>query len=68
MATVFRHKGKERLLEKRCGTMPYIAPEVLLRPQYSAAPADVWSSGMVLMAMLTGGEFGKKINLVLKEH
>ena len=57
MATVFRHQGKERLLERRCGTMPYIAPEVLLRPNYNAEPADIWSAGIVLVAMLTGGKF-----------
>jgi len=54
MATVFRHQGKERLLERRCGTMPYIAPEILVRPQYNAEPADIWSCGVVLVAMLTG--------------
>jgi len=54
MATVFRHQGKERLLERRCGTMPYIAPEVLIRSQYNAEPADIWSCGVVLVAMLTG--------------
>lgn len=54
MATVFRHQGKERMLERRCGTMPYMAPEVLLRPNYNAEPADIWSAGIVLVAMLTG--------------
>jgi len=54
MATVFRHKGKERHLERRCGTMPYIAPEILTRSQYNAEPADIWSCGVVLTAMLTG--------------
>jgi len=54
MATVFRHQGKERMLERRCGTMPYIAPEILVRPQYNAEPADIWSCGVVLVAMLTG--------------
>jgi len=54
MATVFRHQGKERMLERRCGTMPYIAPEVLVRSQYNAEPADIWSCGVVLVAMLTG--------------
>lgn len=54
MATVFRHQGKERLLERRCGTMPYIAPEILIRSQYNAEPADIWSCGVVLVAMLTG--------------
>ena len=43
-----------RLLERRCGTMPYIAPEVLVRSQYNAEPADLWSCGVVLVAMLTG--------------
>jgi len=54
MATVFRHQGKERLLERRCGTMPYIAPEILIKSQYNAEPADIWSCGVVLVAMLTG--------------
>jgi len=54
MATVFRHQGRERLLERRCGTMPYIAPEILVRSQYNAEPADIWSCGVVLVAMLTG--------------
>jgi len=54
MATVFRHQGKERMLERRCGTMPYIAPEILVRSQYNAEPADIWSCGVVLVAMLTG--------------
>jgi serine/threonine-protein kinase Chk1 len=31
MATVFRHQGKERLLERRCGTLPYVAPEILVK-------------------------------------
>ncbi|KAL1418707.1 hypothetical protein MTO96_025739 [Rhipicephalus appendiculatus] len=54
MATVFRFRGEERLLVKRCGTMPYIAPEVLVK-QYRAEPADIWSCGVILVALL-GGE------------
>jgi len=54
MATVFRHQGKERLLERRCGTTAYCAPEILLKPQYNAEPADLWSCGIVLVAMVTG--------------
>ncbi|KAK5644542.1 hypothetical protein RI129_005842 [Pyrocoelia pectoralis] len=53
MATIFRLRGKERLLEKKCGTLPYIAPEVLQNP-YNAAPADIWSCGIVLVAMVAG--------------
>lgn len=53
LATMFRLQGKERLLEKRCGTLPYVAPEVLMKP-YFAQPADVWSCGIILVAMLAG--------------
>lgn len=53
MATVFRHKGKERPLTKRCGTLPYIAPEVLVK-EYYAEPADVWSCGVILVALVAG--------------
>ena len=53
MATIFRYQGKERPLDKRCGTLPYIAPEVLCR-KYQAEPADIWSCGVVLVAMLAG--------------
>ncbi|CAH1154167.1 unnamed protein product [Phaedon cochleariae] len=53
MATLFRFKGRERLLDKKCGTKPYLAPEVLQRP-YKAPAADLWSCGIVFVAMMTG--------------
>lgn len=53
MATVFRLKGKERMLDKKCGTLPYVAPEVLVKP-YFAQPADIWSCGIILVTMLAG--------------
>jgi len=53
LATKFRMNGIERLLEKRCGTLPYVAPEVLTRP-YKGEPADVWSCGIILVALLAG--------------
>ena len=65
LATVFRHNEKERLLERRCGTMPYIAPEVLVKSRYNAMPADTWSCGVVLLAMLVGGKNGKRATLSL---
>ena len=33
---------------------PYVAPEVLTRSEYKAQPTDVWSCGIVLVAMLAG--------------
>jgi len=53
MATLFRVRGKERYLDKRCGTLPYVAPEVL-EGVYRAQPADIWSCAIVLVAMLSG--------------
>ena len=53
----FRHQGKERLLERRCGTTAYCAPEMLMKPRYNAEPSDIWSCGIVLVAMVTGGKF-----------
>ncbi|XP_055590740.1 serine/threonine-protein kinase grp [Uranotaenia lowii] len=53
MATMFRMKGRERLLDKKCGTLPYVAPEVLVKP-YHATPADLWSCGIILVTMLAG--------------
>ncbi|XP_002741282.1 serine/threonine-protein kinase Chk1-like [Saccoglossus kowalevskii] len=54
LATVFRHQGKERLLSRCCGTPPYVAPEVLKRKEYHAEPSDIWSCGIILVAMLAG--------------
>lgn len=53
MATMFRLKGRERLLTTKCGTLPYVAPEVLVEP-YSAVPADIWSCGIILVTLLSG--------------
>ncbi|XP_034034297.1 serine/threonine-protein kinase Chk1 [Thalassophryne amazonica] len=54
LATMFRFKGRERLLNRLCGTLPYVAPELLSHTEYSAQPADVWACGIVLTAMLAG--------------
>lgn len=54
MATVFKHRGNERLLTKPCGTAPYLAPEVLIGKPYNAEPAEIWSCGIVLITMLAG--------------
>lgn len=32
LCAVFRHKGKERMLSGRCGSLPYVAPEASSLP------------------------------------
>ncbi|KAG7217277.1 hypothetical protein INR49_027821 [Caranx melampygus] len=54
LATMFRFKGRERLLNRLCGTLPYVAPELLSQTEYKAQPADIWACGIVLTAMFAG--------------
>lgn len=41
MATLFRHNGIERMLSNRCGTLPYMAPEVCYSKEFKAQPTDM---------------------------
>lgn len=52
VAVVVKPPGKR--LTEHCGTPSYIAPEILLEAGYEGQPVDVWSSGVVLYAMLCG--------------
>ncbi|NP_956487.1 serine/threonine-protein kinase Chk1 [Danio rerio] len=54
LATMFRHRGRERALNRLCGTLPYVAPELMSRSSFNAQPADTWACGIVLTAMLAG--------------
>lgn len=55
LATAFCYEGRERQLDTCCGTVPYLAPEVIQKKPYKAEPVDVWSAGIVLVALLAGG-------------
>jgi serine/threonine protein kinase len=51
------HEDASFLRHTKCGSIMYAAPEVLTATEllgYAAAPADVWSLGVILYAMLTG--------------
>jgi serine/threonine protein kinase len=43
---------------RRCrgcrGTMPFMAPEIMIAFDYAPAPADVWSLGVLVLEMLCG--------------
>jgi len=37
-----------------CGTLNFIAPEIIKNSGYDGAAADVWACGVILFCMLTG--------------
>lgn len=55
LACLYRNPetGAPRTSSTPCGSLPYLAPEVL-EPGYSAHKADVWSAGLILLVLLTG--------------
>ena len=44
--------GQHRLMHTECGTLAYLAPEVLARKGYDGSAADVWSCGVILFIMI----------------
>ena len=56
LATVFRHKGVDRILTTPCGSPPYVSPEIHTM-QYRGDVSDVWSAGVILYVMLVGSNF-----------
>ncbi|KAG9217645.1 hypothetical protein CCMSSC00406_0003666 [Pleurotus cornucopiae] len=56
LSAVFRLKqsGKTRTLTERCGSLPYVAPELNSDDPYDAEPVDVWGVGVILFTMLAG--------------
>ncbi|CCD68545.2 Protein kinase domain-containing protein [Caenorhabditis elegans] len=60
LGTLHIIKGEESLMDTRCGTPQYAAPEVLVGNQYRGPPVDIWSAGVVLINMLTGHSPWKK--------
>ena len=53
LSNVYNNSNKF-LLESACGSPSYAAPEMLNGEKYRAPPVDIWSSGIVLYAMLCG--------------
>ena len=49
----FKNENNQ-LLSSSCGSPSYAAPEMLHGEKYKATPVDIWSSGIVLYAMVCG--------------
>ncbi|KAH7870246.1 kinase-like domain-containing protein [Lentinula edodes] len=55
LSAVFRlGNGKTRRLSEKCGSLPYVAPEVISDDTYAAEPIDIWGTGVILFMLLVG--------------
>ncbi|KAK0438423.1 kinase-like domain-containing protein [Armillaria borealis] len=56
LSAVYKLKdsGKIRTLTERCGSLPYVAPELASDAPYKAEPIDVWGMGVILFTLLAG--------------
>jgi serine/threonine protein kinase len=43
------------LFQTKCGSLPYTAPEVIEGKTYDGMAADMWSCGVILHCIVTGG-------------
>lgn len=54
LCSVFKYKERTRMLSERCGSLPYVAPELSTNDPYAAEPVDVWGTGVILFTLLVG--------------
>ena len=47
-------KDGKAVLNHRCGTKGYMAPEIVNKTEYCGPPADIWALGVLLFTMLCG--------------
>lgn len=44
--------SKQDLCMQFCGTLPYMAPEMLRKQEYNPKKADIWALGVILYRLL----------------
>ncbi|WFD26667.1 tRNA (cytidine(32)/guanosine(34)-2'-O)-methyltransferase [Malassezia nana] len=49
-----RFVNEGQLLETRCGSEEYAAPELIMGKKYDGRKTDIWAMGVVLFALMTG--------------
>ncbi|KAF8992340.1 CAMK/CAMKL/CHK1 protein kinase [Cyathus striatus] len=54
LSSVFKLGEKTRLLSEKCGSLPYVAPELNKDEPYAAEPVDVWGMGVILFTLIAG--------------
>ncbi|KAF8625648.1 hypothetical protein AX15_005269 [Amanita polypyramis BW_CC] len=56
LSAVYKLKetGRTRMLSEKCGSLPYVAPELNTDEPYQAEPIDVWGMGVILFTLLGG--------------
>lgn len=55
LSTIFLYRGERRLINVKCGSEIYMAPQVYENPvSYEGDKSDCWSIGMILYVMLFG--------------
>ncbi|KDN36029.1 hypothetical protein RSAG8_11115, partial [Rhizoctonia solani AG-8 WAC10335] len=54
LCSVFKYKERTRMLSERCGSLPYVAPELSTNEPYAAEPVDIWGTGVILFTLFVG--------------
>ncbi|CAE6447974.1 unnamed protein product [Rhizoctonia solani] len=54
LCSVFKYKERTRMLSERCGSLPYVAPELSTNEPYAAEPVDIWGAGVILFTLFVG--------------